>query len=170
MFPRSKWSFFSRKIILTCKHLTGASFLLPLAPNRCILDTSTINDICRRWCAIGYSHLRAFLPTSCGTSPPTCFGGRSNHPPQGERDIDNLLVRTHFIIEMISWTGLAPGEFEFTFPGSLASTLLATFQGTSLRSSSGGRSNQPERGRERERVGEREARERERGERETTGY
>ena len=26
--------------------------------------------------------------------------------------IDNLLVRIHFIVEMIWWTGLAPWEFE----------------------------------------------------------
>ena len=32
--------------------------------------------------------------------------------------------RIHFIIEMIWWTGLAPWEFEFPFPGSLASTFL----------------------------------------------
>jgi len=34
-----------------------------------------------------------------------------------ERDffIDNLLVQTHFIIQMIWWTGLAPWEFEFPF-------------------------------------------------------
>ena len=38
--------------------------------------------------------------------------------------IDNLLVRTHFIIEMIWWTGLAPWEFEFLFPGSLTYTFL----------------------------------------------
>ena len=36
--------------------------------------------------------------------------------------IDNLLVRIHFIIEMIWWTGLAPWEFEFPFPGSITST------------------------------------------------
>jgi len=36
--------------------------------------------------------------------------------------IDNLLVRTHFINVMIRWTGLAPWEFEFHFPGSLTST------------------------------------------------
>jgi hypothetical protein len=30
--------------------------------------------------------------------------------------IDNLLVRIHFIIEMIWWTSLAPSEFEFPFP------------------------------------------------------
>ena len=41
-----------------------------------------------------------------------------------ERDIDNLLVRIHFIIVMIRWTGLAPWEFEFPFPGSLTSTFL----------------------------------------------
>jgi len=38
--------------------------------------------------------------------------------------IDNLLVRIHFIIVMIKWTGLAPWEFEFPFPGSLTSTFL----------------------------------------------
>jgi len=29
--------------------------------------------------------------------------------------IDNLLVRIHFIIVMIRWTGLAPWDFEFPF-------------------------------------------------------
>ena len=38
--------------------------------------------------------------------------------------IDNILVRIHFIIEMIWWTGLAPWEFEFPFLGSLISTFL----------------------------------------------
>ena len=38
--------------------------------------------------------------------------------------IDNLLVRIHFIVVMVRWTGLAPWEFEFPFPGSLASTFL----------------------------------------------
>ena len=36
--------------------------------------------------------------------------------------IDNPLVRVHFIIVMIRWTGLAPWEFEFPLPGSLTST------------------------------------------------
>ena len=36
----------------------------------------------------------------------------------------NLLVRIHFIIVMIRWTGLAPWGFAFPFPGSLTSTLL----------------------------------------------
>ena len=45
---------------------------------------------------------------------------------QRERDffVDNLLVRIDFVIEMIWWTGLAPWEFEFLFPGSLTSTFL----------------------------------------------
>ena len=38
--------------------------------------------------------------------------------------IDNLLVRFHFIIEMIRWTGLASWESEFPFLGSLTSTFL----------------------------------------------
>jgi len=47
---------------------------------------------------------------------------------QREREyfIDNLLVRIHFIIEMIWWTGLAPWECEFPFPGSLISTFDPT--------------------------------------------
>jgi len=36
--------------------------------------------------------------------------------------MDNLLVRTPFIIVVIRWIGLAPWEFEFLFPGSLTST------------------------------------------------
>ena len=38
--------------------------------------------------------------------------------------IDNLLVQIHFIIEIIWWTGLAPREYEFPFPGRLISTYL----------------------------------------------
>ena len=43
--------------------------------------------------------------------------------PLTEREffIDNLLVRIHYIIVMIRWTGLAPWEVEFPFPGSLTS-------------------------------------------------
>ena len=43
--------------------------------------------------------------------------------------IDNLLVRIHFIIAMIWWTGLTPWEFEFPFPGSLTSTFLTGAKG-----------------------------------------
>ena len=42
------------------------------------------------------------------------------HDSQGQMErvlIDNLLVRIHLVIEMIWWTGLAPWEFEFPFPG-----------------------------------------------------
>jgi len=35
--------------------------------------------------------------------------------------IDNLLVGIHLIIVMIRWTGLAPWELKFPFPGSLTS-------------------------------------------------
>jgi len=53
----------------------------------------------------------------------------ARYTEQGERTereffIDNLLVRLHSIIVMIRWTGLAPWDFEFHFPGSLASTFL----------------------------------------------
>jgi len=49
------------------------------------------------------------------------LAGRANvaHKVDVERPpeffIDNLLVRMHFIIVMIRWTGLAPWEFEFPF-------------------------------------------------------
>ena len=54
---------------------------------------------------------------------------------RGEREffIDNLLVRFHFIIVMIRWTGLAPWEFEFPFPGSLTSTFLVYLRGDAHR-------------------------------------
>ena len=50
----------------------------------------------------------------------------SGQLPLTEREfcIDNLLVRIHFIIRMVKWTGLAPWEFEFLFPGSLTSIFL----------------------------------------------
>jgi len=38
--------------------------------------------------------------------------------------IDDLLFRIHFIIVLIRWTGFAPWEFEFPFPGSHASPFL----------------------------------------------
>ena len=52
-------------------------------------------------------------------------------PAEREFFIDNLLVRIHFIIEMIWWTGLAPWEFEFPFPGSLTSSFLPARKGVS---------------------------------------
>ena len=41
--------------------------------------------------------------------------------------VDNLLVRIHFIIVIIRWTGLAPCDFEFPFPGSLTYTFLVLY-------------------------------------------
>jgi len=88
--------------------------------------------------------------------------------------IDNLLVRIHFIIVMIRWTGLAPWEFEFPFPGSLTSTfLIHTLQSTSSalrerctwavcreREEEGERESERERGREGEREEQERGRER----------
>jgi len=54
-------------------------------------------------------------------------------PAKREFFIDNLLVRIHFIIVMIRWTGLAPREFEFPFPGSLTSTFLDSPANVDLR-------------------------------------
>jgi len=53
---------------------------------------------------------------------------KSPHAAEIEFFIDNLLVRIHFIIVMIRWSGLAPLKFEFPFPGSLTSTFLRTWQ------------------------------------------
>ena len=55
------------------------------------------------------------------SSAPTCRPMCATLPGR-EFFIDNLLVRIHFIIVMIRWTGLAPWEFEFPFPGSFTST------------------------------------------------
>ena len=41
-----------------------------------------------------------------------------------ESFVDSLLVRIHFIIVMIRWTGLASWGFEFPFPGSHTCTFL----------------------------------------------
>ena len=62
-----------------------------------------------------------------GTNPPDqkCPRPAASRPGESEFFIDNLLVRIHCIIVMIRWTGLAPWEFEFPFPGSLTSTFLA---------------------------------------------
>ena len=46
--------------------------------------------------------------------------------------IDNLLVRMDLIIDMIWWTGLAPWESEFPFPGSLVFPFLIHLAGMRL--------------------------------------
>ena len=43
---------------------------------------------------------------------------------QKARDRAFFIVKLHFIIEMIWWTGLEPWEFESPIPGSLTSTFL----------------------------------------------
>ena len=48
----------------------------------------------------------------------------SNQNFSRESCIANLLVRIHCIIVIIGWTGLAPWEFEISFPGSLISRTL----------------------------------------------
>ena len=55
--------------------------------------------------------------------PLTTLHGSQNR--EREFFIDNLLVRNHFFIEMIWWTGFALSEVEFLFTGSLVSTFLA---------------------------------------------
>ena len=44
--------------------------------------------------------------------------------PEREFLIDNPVVRIYFMTVMIRWTGFAPWECEFPFPGSLTSTFL----------------------------------------------
>ena len=52
--------------------------------------------------------------TGPSTPRPAC-------PAAREFFSDNQLVRNHFFIEIIWWTGLAPWEIEFPFPGSSTS-------------------------------------------------
>jgi len=54
---------------------------------------------------------------------PTRFEGRGQ-TREKEFFIDNLLVRIHFIIVMIQWTGLASWDFEFPVRDSLTYTFL----------------------------------------------
>ena len=46
--------------------------------------------------------------------------------------VENLLVRIHFIIVMMRWTGLAPWEVECLLLGSLTSTFLARQSSSAL--------------------------------------
>jgi len=65
------------------------------------LQCSQVENRMRRWC----------WRSSCSwwSAPP------SSRSREREFFIDNLLVRIHFIIVTIRWTGLAPWEFEFPF-------------------------------------------------------
>ena len=53
-------------------------------------------------------------------------GTPSGLRPAGQKQffVDNFLVRIHFVIVMIRWTGLAQWEFEFSFPGGIIFTFL----------------------------------------------
>ena len=55
---------------------------------------------------------------------PDMFDAAQVRAIEREFFIDYLLVRILLIIVMIRWTGLAPWEFEFLFPGGLTSTFL----------------------------------------------
>ena len=75
-------------------------------------------------CRMTGATLHLVVSPECGKC---ASGGETEHIDHGrgrEFFIDNLLARIPFIIEMIWWTGLAPWEFEFPFPGSLKSTFL----------------------------------------------
>ena len=73
-------------------------------------------------------HIRSEADGGCASivlteAPPICeqtitaAGAGFALETGGDREffIDNLLVRIHYIIVMIRWTGLAPWEFEFSF-------------------------------------------------------
>ena len=60
------------------------------------------------------------------------FGRLRASTREREFFLDNPLVRIYFISEMIWWTGLAPWEFEFPFPGSIISTFLASLRWPAL--------------------------------------
>ena len=59
-------------------------------------------------------HWQALLSSTPRASIQVVY--RAHRWAEREFFIDNLLVRIHFIIVMIRWTGLAPWEFEFPFP------------------------------------------------------
>ena len=71
----------------------------------------------------GPRHAPTVGPT-VGSSRQRIQNGSSPKTAKSDFFMDNLLVRIHFIIAMIRWTGLAPWELEFPFPGSLTSTFL----------------------------------------------
>ena len=76
-------------------------------------------------CQVVLSYERG-TPVPLGAWRGLTLGEVPSSPAQGERErvVDNPLVRIHFIIVMIWWTGLAPWEFEYPFPGSLICTFL----------------------------------------------
>jgi len=61
-----------------------------------------------------------------------CASWKAGGSAEREFFINNLLVRIHIIVVMIRWTGLAPWEFEFPFPGSHTSTFLLAVKNVPL--------------------------------------
>ena len=69
-------------------------------------------------------HAPRSITFGLGLEVPLCLPLRTyRRPASRERElfIDNLLVQIYIISEIIWWTGLAPWEFEFPFPGYLTS-------------------------------------------------
>ena len=77
-----------------------------------------------RWCRVSGGGGGACRLRGSRLPARTCRRVHSSHDREREFFMENPLVRIHFIIAMLWWTGLAPWDFAFTFPGSLASTLL----------------------------------------------
>jgi len=130
---------------------TYATFWTPCRPLSTIACSHQPLKHCfgvQAWCLMWHAHgpfasregvarpealrLRQMVNSAeCPSHAPT------NHSHQKrEISIDNLLVRIHFIIEMIWWTGLAPWEFEFPFPGSHTSTFQHSHQYLTIRARS----------------------------------
>jgi hypothetical protein len=74
---------------------------------------------CSPQCALA---LGAMAPSVNRNKRITSVSSRSER--EREFFIGNPLVRIHLIIVMIRWTGLAPRDIEFLFPGSLTSIFL----------------------------------------------
>ena len=76
--------------------------------------------------------LNPLVHTSLSLSPPLLFFLSLSlfEPVFDEREFvsDILLMIMWIQIVMIRWTGLAPWEFEFPFPGSFISTFLGNIQ------------------------------------------
>ena len=105
--------------------LTGAHNLLFLViadPPPQVLARPRLRPLQARWPPGSPEYSRAnSYPWSPFPPRPLQARWPPGSPPRArtEREffIDNLLVRIHFIIVMITWTDLAPWEFEFPFPG-----------------------------------------------------
>ena len=73
-----------------------------------------------------HTHAVSLSPRVYSHHPtPTLSPNSTSLARERELCIDNLLVRIHFIIEIIWWTGLAPWESEFPVPGSPHTRVLS---------------------------------------------